>query len=59
MQFTFGFVTLVLALSASAAPSRMQKVKVSRRAEFDLKNGQDAIALKYVPRTPSCPELRC
>lgn len=34
------FVTLALALSASARP-----MKLGRRAEFDLKNGQDAIAL--------------
>ncbi|KAJ3488498.1 hypothetical protein NLJ89_g11610 [Agrocybe chaxingu] len=38
MKFTFGFVTLALALSASALP-----VRVTRRAQ-DLQNGPEAIA---------------
>jgi hypothetical protein len=36
------FITLALALAVSAGPMR--------RAEFDLKNGQDAIALKYASK---------
>ena len=38
------FVTLILALTASARS--LQKVRVSRRAAFDLANGQAAITLK-------------
>jgi hypothetical protein len=37
------FIILSLILVTSARPS------VDRRASFTLKNGQDAIALKYVP----------
>lgn len=42
MQILAVSVTLALALVASARPA------VDRRAAFDLKNGQDAIALKCV-----------
>lgn len=42
MQMRSVFITLALVLAASARPA------VDRRAAFDLKNGQDAIALKYV-----------
>lgn len=38
------FVTLALALAASARPMRSQRMR--RQNDFDLKNGQDAIALK-------------
>ncbi|KAJ7148619.1 hypothetical protein C8R43DRAFT_1088297 [Mycena crocata] len=47
-------ITLALCLSASARPMR----RVSRRAAFDLKNGQDAIALndqfKTLTATSAC-----
>jgi len=42
MQMHAVFVTLALALATSARPP------FSRRADFTLKNGQDAIALKSV-----------
>jgi len=42
MQMHAIFVTLALALAVSARPP------FTRRADFTLKNGQDAIALKSV-----------
>jgi hypothetical protein len=42
------FITLALAMAASARPARL-----GRRAAFDLKNGQDAIALKFVAFFPA------
>jgi hypothetical protein len=46
MQMRAVFVTLALALAASAHPT------MERRAGFTLQNGQDAIALKCVVTTP-------
>lgn len=42
----YSIVALALALGASARPSFSPSFTPNRRADFTLKNGQDAIALK-------------